>query len=138
MSTQTPTVLLFRFPFPGPWGSALTEHAQALARDIALEHGLVWKIWLEDRESGHAGGVYLFENATAAERYREKHQRRLAAMGVVGVAAQAFAVNAALSALTLAEVALDQGSNASPLAPISTSSKNSSTAAVDGGPAATR
>ena len=53
--------LLFRFPFPGPWGKELTEAVHELARDIANEHGLVWKIWLENRETGHAGGIYLFE-----------------------------------------------------------------------------
>ena len=74
------TALLFRFPFPGPWGKELTEASRDLARDIANEHGLAWKIWLEDRETGHAGGIYLFEDAAAAERYREKHERGLSAM----------------------------------------------------------
>jgi hypothetical protein len=102
------TALLFRFPSPGPWGEELTEHAHALARDIADEPGLVWKIWLENRETGHAGGIYLFADAAAAERYREKHERRLAAMGLTGVTAHAFAVNGELSALTRAGVALGQ------------------------------
>ena len=55
------TALLFRFPFSGPWGTELTEASHGLASDIANEHGLVWKIWLEDRETRHAGGIYLFE-----------------------------------------------------------------------------
>ena len=74
------TAVLFRFPFPGPWGEGMTEHARGLAGDIASEPGLIWKIWLENRESGHAGGIYLFDGAAAAERYREKHERRLAAI----------------------------------------------------------
>ena len=102
------TALLFRFPFPGPWGKAMTDHARGLAGDIASEPGLIWKIWLENRESGHAGGIYLFDGAAAAERYREKHERRLAAMGLAGVTANAFAVNAELSALTMAGAALGQ------------------------------
>jgi hypothetical protein len=53
MSEVSKTALLFRFPFPGPWGKELTEASHELARDIADEHGLVWKIWLEDRETGH-------------------------------------------------------------------------------------
>ena len=81
------TALLFRFPFPGPWGKGLTEAAHELARDIADEYGLVWKIWLENCETGHAGGIYLFEHAAAAARYREKHERRLSAMGVTEVTA---------------------------------------------------
>ena len=102
------TVLLFRFPFPGPWGKELSDAAHDLAHDIAGEHGLVWKIWLENRDTGHAGGVYLFADAAAAARYREKHERRLAGMGLTGVTAHAFAINAELSALTMAGVALGQ------------------------------
>ena len=46
------TVLLSFF-FPRSLG--LTKATRELARDIAKEHGLVWKIWLEDRELDHAG-----------------------------------------------------------------------------------
>ncbi|CDX51475.1 conserved hypothetical protein [Mesorhizobium plurifarium] len=101
------TALLFRFPFPGPWGKELTEAARGLARDIATEPGLVWKIWLEDQAAGHAGGIYLFENAADAERYREKHERRLSAMRLSGVTANAFCVNSELSVLTMAGAALE-------------------------------
>jgi hypothetical protein len=104
------TALLFRFPFPGPWGKELMEASHELARDIANEHGLAWKIWLEDRETGHAGGIYLFEDAAAAERYREKHERRLSAMGITGVTANTFSVNTGLSVLTMAGAALGQTS----------------------------
>ena len=102
------TALLFRFPSPGPWGEELTEHARLLARDIADERGLVWKIWLENRDTGHAGGIYLFEDGAAAQRYREKHERRLAVMGLTGITAHAFAVNTELSVLTMAGAALNQ------------------------------
>ncbi len=102
------TALLFRFPFPGPWGKELTEAVHELARDIANEYGLVWKIWLENCETGHAGGIYLFEHAAAAERYREKHERRLSAMGFTGVTANTFSVNTELSVLTMAGAALGQ------------------------------
>jgi hypothetical protein len=108
------TALLFRFPFPGPWGKELTEAVHELARDIASEDGLVWKIWLENCETGHAGGIYLFEHAAAAERYREKHERRLSAMGVTGITANAFSINTELSVLTMAGAALgDAGASKS-------------------------
>jgi Putative mono-oxygenase ydhR len=100
------TVLLFRFPFPGPWAKELTDASHGLASDIATEHGLVWKIWLEDRETRHAGGIYLFEDRAAAERYREKHERRLSAIGLTGVTASVFSVNTELSVLTMAGAAL--------------------------------
>jgi hypothetical protein len=102
------TALLFRFPFPGPWGKELTEASHELAGDIASERGLVWKIWLEDCETRHAGGIYLFEDRAAAERYREKHARRLSAMGLTGVTANTFSVSTDLSVLTMAGAALGQ------------------------------
>jgi hypothetical protein len=102
------TAVLFRFPSRGPWGKELTEHAHELARDIANEPGLMWKIWLENSESGHAGGIYLFEDAAAAQRYREKHERRLAASGMTGITATTFSVNPELSLLTMAASALGQ------------------------------
>jgi hypothetical protein len=108
------TALLFRFPFPGPWGKELTEASRGLANDIATEDGLIWKIWLEDRETGQAGGIYLFQDAAAAARYREKHERRLSAMGLTGVMANAFSVNTELSVLTMARAALgDAGASKS-------------------------
>jgi hypothetical protein len=114
------TVLLIHFPFPGPWGKELAEAVHDLASDIANERGLVWKIWLENRDTGHAGGIYLFEHAAAAERYREKHEHRLSAMGFAGITADAFSVNTELSVLTMAGAALGQ----------TPASKSASTAAV--------
>jgi Putative mono-oxygenase ydhR len=108
------TALLFHFPFPGPWGKELTEASHGLARDIANEGGLVWKIWLEDRETRHAGGFYLFEDRSAAERYRERHERRLSAVGLTGVAVNTFLVNTELSALTMAGASLGQTRGSKP------------------------
>lgn len=99
-------ILLFRFPFPGPWGKGLSEAARELAHDIAAENGLLWKIWLEDRETGHAGGIYLFEDVVAASQYRKKHERRLAAHGLTSVTVEVFSVNPELSVLTGARAAL--------------------------------
>jgi hypothetical protein len=33
--------------------------------------GLVWKLWLLDRERARAGGLYLFQNSQAARAYAE-------------------------------------------------------------------
>ncbi len=103
-----PVALLFRFPFPGPWGEELAQASQELASDIAHEDGLVWKIWLENRETGQAGGIYLFEAAAAANRYRRKHEQRLGAMGLGEVKVDVFSVNTGLSVLTMARAALGQ------------------------------
>ena len=44
----------------------------------------------------------------AAERYREKHEQRLSATGLTGVAVNTFSVNTELSILTMAGASLGQ------------------------------
>ena len=93
-----PLILLqFDFPFRGPWGDELAAALRDLAGDIARTPGLRWKIWTENAEEGRAGGIYLFEDAAAAEAYRAMHVARLAALGVAGIRAISFAVNEQLS-----------------------------------------
>lgn len=90
-------LLQFDFPFPGPWGDEMAAALDGLARDIAAEPGLIWKIWTENSAEGRAGGIYLFDNAAHAEAYRIKHAARLEAFGITGIRALAFSVNPALS-----------------------------------------
>lgn len=97
-------VLQFDFPFDGPWGAEMTQALEGLARDIAGEDGLIWKIWTENRDERRAGGIYLFRDAASAARYRDKHLERLAAFGIRDVAARTFAVNGPLSAITHAPI----------------------------------
>ena len=40
-----------------------------VARVIAGQPGLVWKIWLRNEEAGEGGGWYLFESRAHAEDY---------------------------------------------------------------------
>ena len=96
------TLLQFDFPFPGPWGAEMAAGLGDLAQDIAAEPGLVWKIWTENEAGGRAGGIYVFDNPSAAEAYREKHSARLAAFGVTGIVARTFDVNTELSGITRA------------------------------------
>ncbi|GAB4348649.1 MAG: monooxygenase [Oricola sp.] len=102
------TALIFHFPYDGPWGKDMTLALGQLALDIAAEDGLVCKVWLEDREAGRAGGIYLFSDAANAERYRAKHEARLAATGHHGIEVIASPVNVALSALTGAGFIVDK------------------------------
>jgi hypothetical protein len=97
---MTGTILLFDFPFEGPWGEEMAAALGGLAHDIAAEEGLLWKVWTENREERRAGGIYLFRDAASAERYRRKHAARLEAFGIRDIAAQSFAANPALSAIT--------------------------------------
>lgn len=94
------TVLQMDFPFDGPWGTEMASQLDGLARDIAGEEGLIWKIWTENQGQGRAGGIYLFRDGESAERYRAKHAARLADFGIQGIEAKTFAVNGPLSALT--------------------------------------
>ena len=94
------TILQFDFPFEGPWGAEMAAALGGLAQDIAAEEGLLWKIWVENREERRAGGVYLFRDATLADQYRRKHTARLAASGIGEIVARSFQANPALSAIT--------------------------------------
>lgn len=100
------TALIFSFPFHGPWKGEFAAALAPLATDIASEEGLVFKLWLEDEAAGRAGGIYLFSDAENADRYRVKHEARLAASGHKGVEVIYMPVNTALSALTGATFAL--------------------------------
>jgi len=95
------TLVIFEFPYPGPWGDEMTAATQDLAHDVAREDGLVWKLWMEAAERGVAGGAYLFTNREAAQRYVDKHTARLPQFGVTNADVRMFDVNADLTAITL-------------------------------------
>ena len=49
-----------------------TEYEEAvapLANPIANMDGLVWKVWIINKEAKEAGGIYLFKNAAAVDAY---------------------------------------------------------------------
>ncbi len=94
------TLLQFDFPFAGPWGGAMAEALDGLARDISGEKGLIWKIWTENEAEHRAGGIYLFSDPASAEAYRKKHEARLGEFGITGIVAHVFDVNAPLTAIT--------------------------------------
>ena len=85
------------FPYTGPWGPAMAEAMEGLARSIAEEPGLLWKIWTENEASGEAGGIYLFKDIASAQAYLAMHTARLKGFGIAHVNAKIFAVNEALS-----------------------------------------
>lgn len=103
--SEAPQLLSIDFPYSGPWGGEMSRAFDGLARDIAAESGLLWKVWTENRELGRAGGVYLFADGQAREAYLAKHTARLKAFGIEGIAVQRFEANPQLSAITRAAVA---------------------------------
>jgi len=93
------TLLYVDFPYPGPWGSEMSEAMQELAQSICLEPGLIWKIWTENKEQSKAGGVYLFSDQASALAYLEMHSKRLNSFGITGIDARFFDVNQPLTAI---------------------------------------
>lgn len=85
------------FPFTGPWGEEMAAGMKDLAASIAQEPGLLWKIWTENRETGEAGGIYLFADRASAEAYLAMHRARLLGFGVPQVNAKLFDINQPLS-----------------------------------------
>lgn len=94
-----PKLLQMNFPHAGPFGRKMAEELLELAQSIAKEPGLRWKLWIENKATGEAGGIYLFEHEDAARSYLKMHTARLKQLGVPQVQAKVFDVNEDLSAI---------------------------------------
>lgn len=94
------------FPINGPFKDEMTIAFDELAKDIAKEEGLIWKIWTENEQNKEAGGIYLFEDEENAKRYLEKHTKRLKSFGVETVNGKIFDVNVPLSLIDKAKIVL--------------------------------
>lgn len=90
-------ILQVDFPYSGPWGHEMNEVMEDLARSIADEPGLIWKIWTENEAIGEAGGIYLFQDIASAESYLSMHTARLKSFGISPVNGKIFEVNKDLS-----------------------------------------
>lgn len=93
-------VLQVDFKMNGPFGAEMAEAFTELAKSINEEDGFLWKIWTESPETGEAGGIYLFETKSSAEKYIDMHTKRLAGFGITGVNAKIFAINSPLTEIT--------------------------------------
>lgn len=91
------TLLVFEFPSTGPFGADAEAAYADLAHDIAVQDGLIWKVWTEDSQREVAGGVYLFADEASAQAYVEKHTVRLAGFGITDITATSYEVNEGLS-----------------------------------------
>lgn len=90
----------FDFKYEGPFGQEMTEAMDGLARSIAEEPGLLWKIWTENQAEREAGGIYLFTDEQSAKDYISKHTARLKTFGIEKVNAKLFDVNVPLTRIT--------------------------------------
>ena len=95
-------ILQVDFPHTGPFGEEFSAAFSDLAKDIANESGLVWKIWTENEAAKEAGGIYLFDNIDDAKRYLDKHTKRLESFGYANIRGKIFTANEALSKITRA------------------------------------
>lgn len=92
------------FPHQGPFGNELTQMMSDLAKDIANEKGLVYKLWTENEETKEAGGIYVFDNKDDALRYLDMHTKRLEAFGYTDIRGKVFTINEELSTLSKATI----------------------------------
>jgi len=78
-------------------GNRLAENGKPLAESLNLEEGFISKIWIENQETGVAGGIHLFDNAENARSFAEKQSERLSSIGAANINIQYFEVNQSLS-----------------------------------------
>lgn len=90
-------LLQIDFPIDGPFGENMTMAFSDLAKDIATEDGLIWKIWTENVQTKEAGGIYLFGDIENLNRYLKKHTERLSSFGIQNISSKVFDVNVPLS-----------------------------------------
>jgi Putative mono-oxygenase ydhR len=102
-STITCTVLHLRFKLRvSP--DVVLAHSREAATAIASVKGLIWKIWVVQREQFEMGGIYLFANRETAEAYLNHPvtQAVRSNPAVVSTQSQLWDVESSLSALTRA------------------------------------
>ncbi|WP_082172641.1 monooxygenase [Lysinibacillus xylanilyticus] len=92
------------FPMDVPFGEEMSEAFVDLAKSINEEPGMIWKIWTENAATKEAGGVYLFETKTDAEKYLTMHSERLASFGITDIRVKIFEVNEVLSTINNAPI----------------------------------
>lgn len=95
-------LLQIDFPHQGPFGDELTQIMSNLAKEIAQEKGLIFKIWTENEETKEAGGIYIFDNADDTNRYLNMHTQRLESFGYTDIKSKIFTINEELSTLSKA------------------------------------
>ena len=78
-------------------GSRLSENGRPLAESLNRAEGFISKIWIENPETGKAGGIHLFDNMEQAAVFAEEHKERLISIGAFNVDVQYFNVNEPLS-----------------------------------------
>ncbi|MBD8473187.1 monooxygenase [Pseudomonas sp. CFBP 8770] len=92
-------ILQVDFPYNGPWGEDMYVLMEGIARSIAKEPGLIWKVWTVNEQQQEAGGIYLFSDEPSAIAYLEMHSSRLQGFGISDIKGKVFAVHQGLTEL---------------------------------------
>ena len=90
--------------YDGPVTKEFMEGNKQLAESIALEEGVVWKIWTYEEGTNHFGSTYLFKNLEYLEKYREMHIKRLNAIGITDIKDHVFDIFEDLSKIDNAPI----------------------------------
>lgn len=88
----------------GPIDDNAAEGMRQLAKSIAEEPGVIWKIWTHESGSDHFGSTYLFKDLASLEAYKQMHMERLAAFGVTDITDHVFDIMEDLSVINNAPI----------------------------------
>ena len=97
---MTLKLLQMDYPFSGPWAGEMAEEYSHLAHTIAGVQGLICKVWTENRVTGEAGGIYLFDDEASLDSYLAGKIERMKAFRIDGVRARKYDVNERLTQIT--------------------------------------
>ncbi len=111
---MTPKLLQINFPYTGPWAGDMAAAYGDLARNIAQAPGLLWKVWIENADTGESGGIYLFVDEASLDAYLTEHTARLRSFGIRHIVAKRFDVNVPLNSMTRADFAAGLAPDAAP------------------------
>lgn len=76
--------------YEGPITEEFLAGTEQLAKSIAEEPGIIWKIWTVEDGTNHYGSTYLFRNREYLESYKIMHLKRLEAIGITVTADHVF------------------------------------------------
>ncbi|NVK16306.1 MAG: monooxygenase [Rhodobacteraceae bacterium] len=100
MSTQK--IWDLHMTYDGPVTGEFLERTRELARSIAGEPGILWKIWTIEEGTTRFGSTYLFRSQEDLQTYREMHLKRLASIGINVTSDHIFGIMEEVSAITRA------------------------------------
>jgi rhodanese-related sulfurtransferase len=99
------TILQINFDYDGSWAEYEGANAAGASQIVGVP-GLAWKIWLKNAATGEAGGIYLFQDESAAQGFAAQAAAMLAEVPHVSNASvKQFGVIEALTAITRGPIA---------------------------------